>query len=310
MISGTLSGGGGGGGGRALDFREKKKKMDKEGEFLLDGCPIPGNDPLNPRTRWLARIFAFFLYLITLAIVGAMTVLVIMAKPIIQHNGYIETICRVNETRLFGEQSCRCGMGCKSLLPCGQVFVNYPLDMNETENQQWVYRKLLHEDQLNEKHYPICSISSSAHCWIEKAYNGKDVNIFIDAYNDTKHLGQSFPCYYAPHNLDSVLLTIVPSTWFIQIILAGSWGLVGALLVLLVLLGFCLIACNNCARRAEPGPLMVQDEIPMATKDGLDDSGWVDPVAPDGPASGPGAKDLDALPEAVRVDFKGQERML
>ena len=50
--SGTLSGGGGGGGGRELDFREKDKKtMQKENEFLLDGCPIPGNNPNHPRTR-------------------------------------------------------------------------------------------------------------------------------------------------------------------------------------------------------------------------------------------------------------------
>ena len=46
-----MSGGAGGGGGRELDFREKKK-MQKEGEFLLDGCPIPGNNPHHPRTRY------------------------------------------------------------------------------------------------------------------------------------------------------------------------------------------------------------------------------------------------------------------
>jgi len=291
MLSGTLSGGGGGGGGRELDFREKKK-MQKEGEFLLDGCPIPGNNPNHPRTRWVARLFAFFLYLITLAIVGAMTVLVIMAKPIIQHNGYQETTCRVDETRLWGNQECRCGIGCRSQLPCGQVFVNFALVDNRTENV-WVERKLIHEDQLNEKHYPICSISSNANCYQKESYNLKDVQSFLDHYNETKYEESTFTCFYNRNNHDSVLLNIVPSIKFIQIILAASWGLVAIVVVLLACLGLVLIGCNKCTD--VPPPPVAIEEIPMnRASDGVDDSGWEKPL---------GSKDADSIPEAIKIDI-------
>jgi len=295
MLSGTLSGGAGGGGGRELDFREKKRKMQKDGEFLLDGCPIPGNNPHHPRTRWLARLFAFFLYLITLAIVGAMTVLVIMAKPIIQHNGYQETQCRVDETRLWGKQECRCGIGCRSQLPCGQVFVEFALVDNSTE-KVWIERRLLHEDQLNEKHYPICSISSNAKCYQKESYNLKDVQHFLDRYNQTKHEESTFTCFYNRNNHDSVLLHIVPSTKFIQIILAASWGLVGIVVLLLTCIGLVLIGCNRCMDIPPP----VVEEIPMArtTNPGIDDSGWEKPASESISAS----KDTDSIPEAIRIE--------
>jgi len=295
MLSGTLSGGGGGGGGRELDFREKKKKkMQKDGEFLLDGCPIPGNNPHHPRTRWVARLFAFLLYLITLAIVGAMTVLVIMAKPIIQHNGYQATTCRVNETRLWGNQECRCGIGCRSQLPCGQVYVNFALvDDNSTENV-WVENKLIHEDQLNEKHYPICSISSNAKCYLKESYNLKDVRNFLDLYNETKHEESTFPCFYNRNNYDSVLLHIVPSTQFIQIILAASWGLVGIVILLLTCLGFVLIGCNRCMDVPPPAAEEILTARPVAP--GVDDSGW------EKTANDSQTKDHDSIPEAVRID--------
>lgn len=290
MLSGTLSGGGGGGGGRELDFREKDKKtMQKENEFLLDGCPIPGNNPNHPRTRCISRLFAFFLYLITLAVVGAMTVLVIMAKPIIQHNGYQETSCQVDEIRLWGKQDCRCGFGCRSKLPCGQLFVNFPLVDNNTENE-WVERVLIHEDQLNEKAYPICSISSTAKCYQKESYNLKDVQNFLDIYNETKHEESTFPCYYARHNPESVLLHIVPSIKFIQIVLVASWGLVGTVVMLLTCLGFVLIACNRCTDIQPPMPV---EEMPM-NQDGVDDSGWEKPF---------GTKDADSIPEAIKIDI-------
>jgi len=294
MLSGTLSGGAGGGGGRELDFREKKKKMQKEGEFLLDGCPIPGNNPNHPRTRWIARLFAFLLYLITLAIVGAMTVLVIMAKPIMQHNGYQATTCRVEETRLWGEQECRCGIGCRSRLPCGQVIVKYALVNNSTENV-WMEGRLLHEDQLNEKHYPICSISSNAACYQQKTYNLKDVEEFLEYYNATKNEDSTFQCFYNRHNFDSVLLNIVPSTKFIQIILAASWGLVAIVVVLLFGLGLVLIGCNRCMDIPPP----VVEEIPMtraATNTDEDDSGW------EKSAGGSQSRDADSIPEAIKIE--------
>jgi len=270
--------------------------MQKEGEFLLDGCPIPGNNPNHPRTRWLARLFALFLYLITLSIVGAMTVLVIMAKPILTHNGYQPTTCTVNETRLWGNQECRCGIGCRSMLPCGQVYVNFPLVQNTTETLIWAEHKLLHEDQLNEKHYPICSISSNAKCYQDPYYNSNDVQNFLDQYNETKNEEHSFTCYYNRNNPESVLLNIVPSTKFIQIILAASWGLVGIVVLLLTCLGLLLTACNRCMDIPPPAT----EDIPMTRSilPGGDDSGWDNPVGPDFQA-----KDVDSIPEAIRIDI-------
>ena len=73
------------------------------------------------------------------------------------------------------------------------MYVNFALvDNNSTENV-WVENKLIHEDQLNEKHYPICSISSNAKCYLKESYNLRDVQNFLDLYNETKHEESTFP---------------------------------------------------------------------------------------------------------------------
>merc|ERR1712168_659753 len=169
-------------------------------------------------------------------------------------------------------------------------------DNNSTENV-WVENKLIHEDQLNEKHYPICSISSNAKCYLKESYNLRDVQNFLDLYNETKHEESTFPCFYNRNNYDSVLLHIVPSTQFIQIILAASWGLVGIVILLLTCLGFVLIGCNRCMDVPPPAA----EEIPMArASPGVDDSGW------EKTASSSQTKELDSIPEAVRIDSHNQ----
>jgi len=205
-------------------------------EEFFSGCPIPGN-PSHPWYKYLSRVFGVGIILLSLAVVAATSITVLMIKPILNHRGYYETNCTVTQSGMYGKwQNCSCGLNCKSELPCGRVIVSYPLADNSTSVQEDV---ILHEDQLNARFYPLCSISTTAACYHYnyRDHNRKDVDNFI---SETGKIGNELRCYYCSWDVRRAVLRILPPQSDVIALLGVSWGIVIFFLIFLITVGVIL----------------------------------------------------------------------
>jgi len=218
-----------------MEAQLKAFEIPYEDDFF-SGCPIPGN-PSHPWYRALSRLFGVGIILLSLAIVAATSIMVLMIKPILNHRGYYETNCTVTQSGFYGKwQNCSCGLNCISEIPCGRVIVSYPT----IENSSVVIEDaILHEDQLNARYYPLCSISTTAACFHPKyrEHNLKDVQEFI---HDTGEPGNVFRCLYCSWDVRRVVLRILPPQSDIVTLLGVSWGIVIFFFLFLVAVGVVL----------------------------------------------------------------------
>jgi len=217
-----------------VETRLKAFDIPDEDDFF-SGCPIPGN-PSHPWYKSLSRVFGVGIILLSLAVVAATSIMVLMIKPILNHKGYYETNCTVTQSGIYGKwQNCSCGLNCQSKIPCGQVIVSYPT----ADNSSTIDDVILHEDQLNARFYPLCSISTSAACYHYSYHhhNKKDVERFT---NETGKIGNVLRCYYCSWDVRRVVLRILPPESDIITLLGVSWGVVFFFFVLLLVVGIIL----------------------------------------------------------------------
>lgn len=218
-----------------LESRIKAFDFPDENDFF-SGCPIPGN-PSHPWYKPLSRLFGIGIILLSLASVVAISITVLMIKPILNHRGYFETNCTVTESGMYGNwQNCSCGLNCTSKIPCGRIIVSYPMADNSSNVVENV---VLHEDQLNARYYPLCSISTTAPCYAKdyQQYNEKAVEEFLQQ-NGT--VGQEHRCLYCSWDVSRVVLKLLPPQSDIIMLLGLSWGIVLFFFVSLIAVGWVL----------------------------------------------------------------------